>query len=74
MVSDSVEMPTTSQYVEARKYCPECGGNMAEIERCNQDGFIFIWYNCTTSNCLGQWLERVSQRHPNKAVSTDSKL
>jgi hypothetical protein len=38
--------------------CPECGGRMAEVERVNENGFSFVWYECMMANCDGQWLEK----------------
>ena len=40
--------------------CPECGGQMTEIDRVNENGFAFIWYECTQPNCDGQCLAKMS--------------
>jgi hypothetical protein len=40
------------------RLCPGCGGAMAEVERVNENGFLFIWYECTLADCDGQWLEK----------------
>jgi len=41
-----------------KRPCPGCGGTMAEVERINENGFLFIWYECAMANCDGQWLEK----------------
>ena len=41
-----------------RVHCPECGNKMVEAERVNENGFIFVWYECTRAGCSGQWLEK----------------
>jgi len=38
--------------------CPECGDKMREVDRCNESGEEFIWYECCRGNCDGQWLRR----------------
>jgi hypothetical protein len=38
--------------------CPNCRGAMAEVDRVNENGFSFIWYECMQANCNGQWLEK----------------
>lgn len=38
--------------------CPDCRGAMAEVDRVNENGFSFIWYECMQANCNGQWLEK----------------
>lgn len=41
--------------------CPECGEQMKEVERCNEGGILFIWYECEKENCDGQWLQKMAQ-------------
>jgi predicted RNA-binding Zn-ribbon protein involved in translation (DUF1610 family) len=38
--------------------CPECGAKMTEAERVSENGFLFIWYECSRAGCGGQWLEK----------------
>ncbi len=38
--------------------CPECGAKMTEVDRASENGFIFIWYECSQAGCGGQWLEK----------------
>lgn len=47
-------------YLEATKkhLCPQCRSVMAEVESVNEDGFSFVWYECTRADCDGQWLEK----------------
>ncbi|MBN2018861.1 MAG: hypothetical protein JW749_01405 [Sedimentisphaerales bacterium] len=39
-------------------HCPECGDRMVEVERINENGFLFVWYECARAGCSGQWLEK----------------
>ncbi len=41
-----------------KRICSECGGAMVEVNRVNENGFIFIWYKCVRVNCAEQWLEK----------------
>jgi len=43
-----------------RHLCPECGGAMAEVERVSENGFSFVWYECTRTDCDGQWLQKTA--------------
>ena len=43
---------------KSRHICPDCGGSMNEIDKINEDGFTYIWYECAEIGCDGQWLER----------------
>ena len=45
----------------ARHLCPECGCPMTEVERANENGYTFVWYECGQSNCNGQWLEKMAR-------------
>jgi predicted RNA-binding Zn-ribbon protein involved in translation (DUF1610 family) len=47
------------QPTSREKRCPECGEKMMEIDRCNENGASFIWYECGRKDCDGQWLEKV---------------
>lgn len=42
--------------------CPTCKCAMAEVDRVNENGYSFIWYECMRDNCDGQWLEKKSNR------------
>ena len=44
------------------KCCPECGAGMMEVDRCNENGSLFVWYQCSKNNCDGQWLQKDPQR------------
>jgi hypothetical protein len=50
----------TADYTEAAKrhLCPQCHSTMNEVERINENGFSFVWYECTRAGCDGQWLEK----------------
>jgi predicted RNA-binding Zn-ribbon protein involved in translation (DUF1610 family) len=44
---------------EDKQFCPECGGRMTEVNRCNENGALFVWYQCSRDNCDGQWLQKM---------------
>jgi hypothetical protein len=39
--------------------CPECKSQMKEAERREENGSIFIWFECSRPDCRGQWLQRI---------------
>ncbi len=43
--------------------CPECGDQMLEVDRCNENGALFIWHECSRKSCDGQWLEKIPRNH-----------
>lgn len=45
------------------RLCLECGAVMNEINRINENGFEFVWYQCSRQDCTGQLL----QKFPNPA-------
>lgn len=45
----------------AKRPCPQCGQKMRETDRVNENGFVFVWYECTGTGCDGQWLQRFTQ-------------
>jgi len=50
--------------------CPECGAKMDEAERVSENGFIFVWYNCSRPGCSGQWLEKKIMNTSVESMST----
>ena len=42
----------------SKHLCPECSSSMKEVDRVNENGFIYIWYECNQPHCNGQWLEK----------------
>jgi hypothetical protein len=44
--------------VKFEQSCPDCGSIMREVERIDENGISFIWYNCSRMDCGGHWLER----------------
>ena len=38
--------------------CPECGASMNEVDRRNEKDTMFVWYDCSRSDCDGQWLAK----------------
>ncbi len=43
---------------DVERICPECGESMAEFDRLEEDGAVFIWYACTREDGPGQWLSK----------------
>ena len=39
-------------------FCPECGAVMNEADRLIEQGWIYIWLECSKSACDGKWLRR----------------
>jgi hypothetical protein len=59
MADGATELFKTRYCEIAKKHlCPQCHGEMAEVERVNENGFSFIWYECMRVDCDGQWLEK----------------
>ncbi len=51
-----------------QKSCPECGDNMIEVDRCNENGVLFVWHECSRNNCDGQWLQKMPQEFHNSTI------
>ena len=51
-----------------QKRCPECGAKMIEVDRCNENGALFVWHECSRDNCNGQWLQKIPQESQNNPV------
>ena len=45
-----------------QRRCPECGGRMVEADRCNENGVMFVWHECSGDSCNGQWLQKIPQK------------
>ncbi len=41
------------------RVCPECGCRMLRVDDAREANFIFVWYECSSSRCDGQWLEKL---------------
>ena len=58
----STEVANTVNIRGQRAYyqnsCPECGSRMTEVQRCNENRTVYIWYECIEHNCDGQWLRK----------------
>ena len=39
--------------------CPECKSQMKEAERREENGATFVWFECSNTDCNGQWLRKV---------------
>jgi ssDNA-binding Zn-finger/Zn-ribbon topoisomerase 1 len=42
--------------------CPECRNQMKETERREENGAVFVWFECSQPNCKGQWLQKIPLR------------
>lgn len=42
--------------------CPVCMCEMVEVDGIEEDGFLFVWYECSRSACNEQLLEKKSQK------------
>jgi hypothetical protein len=38
--------------------CPRCGFTMVETDRVIENGFVYIWYECSAAGCTEQWLAK----------------
>lgn len=57
----SVSISAISKRVVNERCCPECGAGMTEVDRCNENESLFVWYQCSKKNCDGQWLQKNPQ-------------
>lgn len=39
--------------------CPECRSQMKEAERREENGALFVWFECSRTECRGQWLQKI---------------
>jgi hypothetical protein len=46
------------QQLDRAPSCPVCGGAMLEIDRMVESGSLYIWYECSTTDCDEQWLSK----------------
>jgi DNA-directed RNA polymerase subunit M/transcription elongation factor TFIIS len=54
-----------------QQFCPECGAIMIEADRINENGTIYIWYDCSGSDCNGSWLKKLENE--NKSLDSSNK-
>jgi hypothetical protein len=38
--------------------CPRCSSAMVETDRIVENGFAYIWYECSAPDCTEQWLAK----------------
>ena len=56
-----IEMNTVSnkfRKADVLGLCPECGAEMKEIDRLIEGKRTYIWFECSRSDCDGQWLQK----------------
>jgi hypothetical protein len=58
ITKDLNKFSTKFQQVQIERFCPECNSQMIEVDRLNQNQALFVWYECSRSNCDGQWLQK----------------
>ena len=46
---------------EDHNICPECGNRMVEMDRVSEGNAVFVWYECGSDGCSGQWLQKILQ-------------
>jgi len=39
--------------------CPQCKGEMQEVHRAQENGYVYIWLECKKPECAGQWLQKI---------------
>lgn len=50
---------TKFSQTQIERFCLECGGLMTEVDHCNENGALYVWYQCSGNNCNGQWLQKM---------------
>ena len=43
---------------EHEVFCPRCGSIMVETDRIIENGFAYVWYECSVADCMEQWLSK----------------
>jgi hypothetical protein len=61
-----------SRQMASAQRCPECGNRMAEVERRDENGVLFVWYECSRDDCDGQWLKKTMQESLDIPISNRS--
>jgi hypothetical protein len=48
------------KFIQADEFglCPECGAIMDEVDCLDEGLYTFIWFECSKSDCNGQWVQR----------------
>ena len=41
-----------------QRICPECNAAMVVVDRFEENGVLFTWYECSRTDCDGQWLQK----------------
>jgi len=54
---------TKSEHQKGERHlCPQCNADMIAAEQCRENGYLFVWYECTRDSCDGQWLKKERTR------------
>ena len=51
MKAKAMKLPIGLSELADNHLCPNCGRMMAEVDRINENGFSFIWYECIKDGC-----------------------
>lgn len=46
--------PTIFRAALSGQYCPKYSAQMTEVDRHNENGALFVWYECRGDGCDGQ--------------------
>jgi len=49
--------------------CPVCGHMMTKADEREENGDLFVWYECSRNDCDGQWLQKISDGFIGNSVS-----
>ncbi len=41
-----------------QQICPQCNARMVIVDRFKENGVLFTWYECSRTDCDGQWLQK----------------
>ena len=44
-----------------RQLCPTCGDPMFEVDRVEEEGAVYIWYECEKDDCTESWLKKIER-------------
>ena len=39
-------------------FCPRCGTIMVETNRIVENGFAYVWFECSVADCMEPWLSK----------------
>ena len=57
-ILETKEVNKRFRQAEELGMCPECGAVMNEVDHIDEGLYTFIWFECSKSDCNGQWLQK----------------